>query len=146
VLRERFEAIRIEVLAQHVRRDTLRRKWAICATACATSCRVPRQGEFDLKQDPGGTPISSSCAVLGAYLGRTIPPVAMYSDTIRQLESVASADLVPQSRIDILSSAYRDYRTCLHTARSKGKGAIWRRVIRDRARSDRCNLGRVMGS
>jgi glutamate-ammonia-ligase adenylyltransferase len=48
----------------------------------------------------------------------------MYSDTIRQLESVASADLVPQSRIDTLGSAYRDYRTCLHHRALEGKGAI----------------------
>jgi glutamate-ammonia-ligase adenylyltransferase len=48
----------------------------------------------------------------------------MYSDTIRQLESVASADLVPQSRIDTLASAYRDYRTCLHHRALDGKAAI----------------------
>ena len=38
----------------------------------------------------------------------------MFSDTIRQLESVASADLVPQSDIDLLTGAYRAYRTRLH--------------------------------
>ena len=38
----------------------------------------------------------------------------MFSDTIRQLESVASADLVPQATIDILTGAYRAYRECSH--------------------------------
>jgi [glutamine synthetase] adenylyltransferase / [glutamine synthetase]-adenylyl-L-tyrosine phosphorylase len=38
----------------------------------------------------------------------------MYSDTIRQLESVASADLVPQAKVDILTGAYREYRTRSH--------------------------------
>ncbi|MDE2263396.1 MAG: hypothetical protein KGL45_12800, partial [Gammaproteobacteria bacterium] len=45
---------------------------------------------------------------------RDYPPVAMFSDTIRQLESVASADLVPQATVDVLTSAYRAYRTRMH--------------------------------
>ena len=45
---------------------------------------------------------------------RDYPPVVMFSDTIRQLESVASADLVPQCDIDVLTAAYRAYRTRLH--------------------------------
>jgi glutamate-ammonia-ligase adenylyltransferase len=44
----------------------------------------------------------------------THPPVAMFSDTIRQLESVASADLVPQSTVDVLVHAYRKYREHSH--------------------------------
>jgi glutamate-ammonia-ligase adenylyltransferase len=38
----------------------------------------------------------------------------MFSDTIRQLESVASADLVPQTTVDVLTAAYRAYRTRMH--------------------------------
>ncbi len=38
----------------------------------------------------------------------------MFSDTIRQLESVASADLVSQSTVDTLTAAYRTYRTRTH--------------------------------
>jgi glutamine synthetase adenylyltransferase len=38
----------------------------------------------------------------------------MFSDTIRQLESVASADLVPQATVDVLTRAYREYRTRAH--------------------------------
>jgi glutamine synthetase adenylyltransferase len=38
----------------------------------------------------------------------------LFSDTIRQLESVASADLVPQSTVDILTGVYRDYRSVIH--------------------------------
>ncbi len=43
----------------------------------------------------------------------------MFSDTIRQLESVASADLVPQSGVDTLTAAYRAYRERTHRCRSK---------------------------
>ena len=38
----------------------------------------------------------------------------MFADTIRQLESVASADLVPQATVDVLTDAYRDYRERSH--------------------------------
>ena len=38
----------------------------------------------------------------------------MFSDTIRQLESVASADLVPQATVDVLTDAYRKYRERSH--------------------------------
>ncbi len=52
------------------------------------------------------------------------PPVAMFSDTIRQLESVASADLVAQSTVDILTAAYRAYRTRTHHLSLAGASAI----------------------
>ena len=34
--------------------DAARARCATCASACAASCRPARQGQFDLKQDPGG--------------------------------------------------------------------------------------------
>jgi glutamate-ammonia-ligase adenylyltransferase len=42
------------------------------------------------------------------------PPVVMFADTIRQLESVASADLVPQLTVDVLTGTYRKYRERSH--------------------------------
>jgi [glutamine synthetase] adenylyltransferase / [glutamine synthetase]-adenylyl-L-tyrosine phosphorylase len=38
----------------------------------------------------------------------------MFADTIRQLESVASADLVSQATVDVLTGAYRKYRERSH--------------------------------
>ena len=124
-LRARFEAIRLEVLAQHVRRHTLQQEVRHMRNRMRQELSRAKPGEFDLKQDPGGIADIEFLAQYwalswaGAY-----PPVAMYSDTIRQLESVASADLVSHARIDILSSAYRDYRTCLHHRALDGKDAI----------------------
>ncbi|EQD35233.1 glutamate-ammonia-ligase adenylyltransferase [mine drainage metagenome] len=76
---------------------------------------------------------------------RQYAPVAVFSDTIRQLESVASANLVPQSTVDALSGAYRAYRACRHhlaleggpervaaelfTAERAAVGAIWRETF-----------------
>ena len=41
---------------------------------------------------------------------RARPAVVMFSDTIRQLETLASGDLVPQHTVDQLTEAYRAYR------------------------------------
>jgi [glutamine synthetase] adenylyltransferase / [glutamine synthetase]-adenylyl-L-tyrosine phosphorylase len=125
LLRERFEAIRLEVLAQHVRRDSLRADVRHMRNRMRNELSRAKPGEFDLKQDPGGI---ADIEFLAQYWALTwageYPPVAMYSDTIRQLESVASADLVPQSRIDTLSSAYLGYRSCLHHRALDGAGAV----------------------
>jgi glutamate-ammonia-ligase adenylyltransferase len=125
VLRGRFEAVRLEVLALNVRRDTLRADVRHMRNRMRNELSRAGPGEFDLKQDPGGIADIEFLAQYWAlaWVGE-YPPVAMYSDTIRQLESVASADLVPQSRIDILARAYRDYRTCLHHRALEGKSAI----------------------
>jgi [glutamine synthetase] adenylyltransferase / [glutamine synthetase]-adenylyl-L-tyrosine phosphorylase len=125
LLRERFEAIRIEVLARHVRRDSLRADVRHMRNRMRNELSRAKPGEFDLKQDPGGI---ADIEFLAQYWALTwagqYPPVAMYSDTIRQLESVASADLVPQSRIDTLSSAYLGYRSRLHRRALDGAAAI----------------------
>ena len=42
------------------------------------------------------------------------PEIVTFSDNIRQLESLASGDLVPQSRVDFLVDTYRKYRQRLH--------------------------------
>jgi [glutamine synthetase] adenylyltransferase / [glutamine synthetase]-adenylyl-L-tyrosine phosphorylase len=125
LLRERFEAIRMEVLAQHVRRDTLRTEVRHMRNRMRTELSRAKPGQFDLKQDPGGI---ADIEFLAQYWALSwageYPPVAMYADTIRQLESVASADLVSQSRIDTLSSAYLGYRSCLHHRALDGAAAI----------------------
>jgi len=50
--------------------------------------------------------------------------VVVFSDTIRQLESVASANLVPQEQIDVLTATYKLYRTHLHHRALDDKGAV----------------------
>jgi [glutamine synthetase] adenylyltransferase / [glutamine synthetase]-adenylyl-L-tyrosine phosphorylase len=83
------------------------------------------RGEFDLKQDPGGI---GDIEFLAQYWALTwaekYPPVAFFADTIRQLESVASADLVPQAQVDVLARIYRAYRTRLHHRALDGRGAV----------------------
>jgi [glutamine synthetase] adenylyltransferase / [glutamine synthetase]-adenylyl-L-tyrosine phosphorylase len=142
----RFEGIRLGVLANHVRRDTLRsevrsmrermRKELSKGRAPGVDERHPggderqpgpeeRAGCFDIKQDAGGIADIEFLAQYWALLwAKDYPPVAMFSDTIRQLESVASADLVSQATVDVLTAAYRAFRSRSHHLSLAGAEAI----------------------
>ena len=87
---------------------------ARCASACATSFARAGAGQFDLKQDRGGIADIEFLAQYWALRWASATRLVTYSDTIRQLESLASADLVPQATVDVLTGAYRSYRQRLH--------------------------------
>jgi glutamate-ammonia-ligase adenylyltransferase len=116
-LRAEFEKVRVEILKAHVKRDTLRTEVRSMRERMRKelSRAKPGSGKFDIKQDAGGTADIEFLAQYWALLhAGTHPPVVMFADTIRQLESVASADLVPQLQVDVLTSAYRKYRERAH--------------------------------
>jgi glutamate-ammonia-ligase adenylyltransferase len=124
-LRARFEDIRMEILTQHVRRATLREEVRSMRNRQRRERSRAREDSVDLKQDPGGIGDIEFLAQYWALLWATLyPPTVMFADTIRQLESVASADLVPQARIDVLTAAYRAYRARLHHRALDGLGAV----------------------
>jgi glutamate-ammonia-ligase adenylyltransferase len=114
-LRAGFERIRIDVLSNHVRRDTLRTEVRTMRERMRKELSRATEGQFDIKQDPGGVADIEFLAQYWALRwAKDYPPVAMFSDTIRQLESVASADLVPQVTVDLLIVAYQAYRARTH--------------------------------
>ena len=86
---------------------------------------VSGAGQFDLKQGPGGI---ADIEFLAQYWTLTwvdqYPPLAWFADTIRQLESLSSAALVPQATIDVLTAAYRAYRECTHHRSIAGLPAV----------------------
>jgi len=116
-LRAEFERVRVEILMTHVRRETLRAEVRDMRLRMRKELSRAKagSGRFDIKQDAGGTADIEFLAQYWALLyAGTHPPVVMFADTIRQLESVASADLVPQSTVDVLTHAYRKYRERSH--------------------------------
>ena len=116
-LRAEFERVRVELLMRCVRRDTLRTEVRDMRLRMRRELSRARSGpdQFDIKQDAGGTADIEFLAQYWALLhAGTHPPVVMFADTIRQLESVASVDLVPQSTVDVLTDAYRRYRERSH--------------------------------
>jgi glutamate-ammonia-ligase adenylyltransferase len=114
-LQQRFALLRARVLEQCVRRDTLREEVRRMRARMRAELSAAKQGEVDLKQDPGGIADIEFLAQYWALRwAAEYPPVAWFADTIRELESVASADLVPQGIVDTLTDAYRKYRVRSH--------------------------------
>ncbi|MBM4216786.1 MAG: bifunctional [glutamate--ammonia ligase]-adenylyl-L-tyrosine phosphorylase/[glutamate--ammonia-ligase] adenylyltransferase [Gammaproteobacteria bacterium] len=114
-LRERFEQERVRILGEFVRRDTLREEVGSMRERMRRELAKSRGGEFDLKQDRGGIADIEFLAQYWALReGARHPAVLMFSDTIRQLETLASGNLVPQKTVDVLTGAYRAYRMRNH--------------------------------
>ena len=124
-LRAEFERVRLEVLCHHVRRDSLRSEVRAMRERMRRELSKGGMARFDIKQDPGGIADIEFLAQYWAlaWAGR-YPAVVMFADTIRQLESVASAALVPQADVDVLTRAYRAYRATAHHLALAGQPAL----------------------
>jgi glutamate-ammonia-ligase adenylyltransferase len=126
-LRAEFERVRVDILRRCVRRDSLRAEVRDMRLRMRRELSRAKAGSglFDIKQDPGGTADIEFLAQYWALLhAGTHPPVVMFADTIRQLESVASADLVPQATVDVLTHAYRTYRERSHHLSLEGREPV----------------------
>jgi [glutamine synthetase] adenylyltransferase / [glutamine synthetase]-adenylyl-L-tyrosine phosphorylase len=120
-LRARFEQVRDTALQRDVKRAGLAREVGEMRERMRRELSRAKPGQLDLKQDRGGVADIEFLAQYWALLyAASHPPVAMFSDTIRQLESVASADLVPQADVDVLTHAYRVYRARTHRLSLEG--------------------------
>ncbi len=124
-LRARFEALRREFCGARSAATRCARTCAACANACAPSCRGRGPDEFDLKHDAGGiTDIEFLAQYWTLLWAERHPELVTYSDNIRQLESLASIDLVPQSTVDVLTHAYRAYRQRIHHLSLEGASNV----------------------
>ena len=124
-LRASFERVRLEVLCQHVRRDSLRGEVRAMRERMRRELAKGGAERFDIKQDPGGIADIEFLAQYWALASaERYPAVVMFADTIRQLESVASAALVPQADVDLLTTAYRAYRATAHHLSLAGRPAL----------------------
>ncbi|HVF17633.1 MAG TPA: bifunctional [glutamate--ammonia ligase]-adenylyl-L-tyrosine phosphorylase/[glutamate--ammonia-ligase] adenylyltransferase, partial [Steroidobacteraceae bacterium] len=110
-----FEEARIEVLRNAVRRDALKTEVRNMRAKMRENLSKAKQGQFDIKQDAGGV---ADLEFLVQYWmlkwADRYPEIVIFSDNIRQLESLASGNLVPQARVDFLVDTYRRYRERLH--------------------------------
>ena len=125
VLRTVFEDARIEVLRKAVRRDDLKTEVRSMRARMRENLSKARAGQFDLKQDAGG--VADLEFLVQFWMLKWAdrhPEIVIFSDNIRQLESLASGDLVPQSRVDFLVDTYRKYRARLHHLSLDGAGSV----------------------
>jgi glutamate-ammonia-ligase adenylyltransferase len=114
-LRARFEEVRRDILQHAVHRNTLREDVRKMRERMRRELSKSGAGQFDLKQDAGGiTDIEFLAQYWTLLWADRYSELVTYSDNIRQLESLASADLVPQSTVDVLTAAYRCYRQRMH--------------------------------
>ena len=112
---EQFEAIRMDILRQYIKRDNLREEVRKMRQRMRDELSKAKTGQFDLKQDPGGV---ADIEFLVQYWmlkwADEFPPIILFTDNIRQLESLASGNIVPQAHVDFLTDTYRKYRTRMH--------------------------------
>ena len=124
-LRAEFERVRLEVLCHHVRRESLRTEVREMRARMRRELAKGDAGHFDIKQDAGGIADIEFLAQYWALAwAERYPPVVLFADTIRQLESLASADLIPQATADVLTDAYRAYRASAHHRSLAGEGPL----------------------
>ncbi|HEY4645292.1 MAG TPA: bifunctional [glutamate--ammonia ligase]-adenylyl-L-tyrosine phosphorylase/[glutamate--ammonia-ligase] adenylyltransferase [Steroidobacteraceae bacterium] len=124
-IRRRFEDVRLDVLCHHVRRESLRDEVRRMRERMRAELSKAREGQFDIKQDPGGIADIEFLAQYWALRwAEEYPPLVMFSDTIRQLESVASVNLVPQATVDVLTRNYREYRSVIHHRSLESETAV----------------------
>jgi glutamate-ammonia-ligase adenylyltransferase len=122
---EEFEAARIEVLRKAVKREGLRDEVRKMRERMRENLSKARSGQFDLKQDAGGVAdIEFLVQFWMLQWADRYPEIVTFSDNIRQLESLASGNLVPQSRVDFLVDTYRRYRQRLHRLSLDGAGNV----------------------
>ena len=124
-LRERFEALRIELLQHAVRRDSLLEEVRAMRERMRGELSCTSEGSVDLKQDPGGiTDIEFLAQYWTLKWSDRYAELVMFPDIIRQLESLASVDLVPQATVDVLTAAYRAYRQRIHRLSLEDGGSV----------------------
>ena len=120
-----FEQARIDVLRTAVRRADLRQEVRNMRSRMRENLSRAKPGQLDLKQDAGGV---ADLEFLVQYWvlswADRYPQIILFSDNIRQLESLASGNLVPQERVDFLVNTYRSYRARLHHLSLNGGGTV----------------------
>jgi glutamate-ammonia-ligase adenylyltransferase len=125
LLRQRIEALRLDVLQNAVHREDLRQRVQDMRERMRRELSAAKAGQFDLKQDRGGIADIEFLAQYWALRwAQQYPAVVLYADTIRELETLASGALVAQETVDILVQAYQAYRAVLHHRSLDGLGGV----------------------
>lgn len=82
-------------------------------------------GFFDLKRDPGGiVDIEFVVQYLVLAHAHAHPELTQWSDVVRILESLQSAQVLPVDEADALKAAYLAYRSAVHVSALSGEQAV----------------------
>jgi glutamate-ammonia-ligase adenylyltransferase len=114
-VRTAFEALRVRLLVEAVRRDGLRAEVAAMRERMRTELSKGNAELFDLKQDAGGM---ADIEFLVQYLvlqhAAERPGLLRWSDNVRQLEDLRDAGLLAEEDATLLHETYLDFRQRLH--------------------------------
>ena len=117
-----FERIRAETLTRRVRRDTL------CDDVTSMRQRMRKEldksdaTQFDLKQGNGGIgDIEFIVQFLVLREACHSSGLTGWSDNIRQLEALATANILSAADTELLAGVYREFRSRMHRLALAGK-------------------------
>jgi glutamate-ammonia-ligase adenylyltransferase len=112
---EQFDEIRREVLSQQRDKAVLRQEVLDMRKRMRKELSKEKKGQFDLKQGAGGIVDIEFMVQYGVLAwAHEKPDLLEYTDNIRLLEGLASADLMAKADVEVLSDAYRTFRARLH--------------------------------
>ena len=126
-LAARFETLRREVLAQPREQDKLRAQVSemrakMRAHLLKADSAAPDSPRFHLKQSPGGIVDIEFLVQYAALAWSAVyPAVAVYTDNIRILEALGQCGLIAPGDVELLTQAYKDYRSETHRLALLGK-------------------------
>ena len=110
-----FLAIRNEVLSQQRDKATLRQEVLDMRNRMRNELCKQKNGQFDLKQGPGGIVDIEFMVQYGVLAwAHENPALLEYTDNIRILDALAAANLMAKEDVEVLSHAYRTFRSKLH--------------------------------
>ena len=112
---EQFTEIRRNVLSQQRDQSDLRKEVIDMRNRMRKELSKEKKGQFDLKQGAGGI-VDIEFMVQYGVLAWAFekPNLLEYTDNIRLLGALASADLMAKGDVEVLSDAYRTFRARLH--------------------------------
>ncbi|MCJ7557295.1 MAG: bifunctional [glutamate--ammonia ligase]-adenylyl-L-tyrosine phosphorylase/[glutamate--ammonia-ligase] adenylyltransferase, partial [Gammaproteobacteria bacterium] len=120
-----FEGVRRRVLTEHVRRESLCQEVADMRARMRTELSAGSDEILDLKQDPG---CIADIEFLVQYLvlanAWRFPALLTYTDNIRQLEGLVTAEVIGEADALGLKQAYLAFRGALHEASLAGRKGL----------------------
>ncbi|MEZ5477445.1 MAG: bifunctional [glutamate--ammonia ligase]-adenylyl-L-tyrosine phosphorylase/[glutamate--ammonia-ligase] adenylyltransferase [Thiolinea sp.] len=124
-LRERFEAMRRQVLSQARDRDALRDEVVSMRKKMWEALGNRDEQLFNLKKDPGGiTDIEFMVQYLILAHAHEYPELVTWSDNIRQLDSLKQYGILEDEVAEQLAAIYRSLRNHVHSLALQEKKAF----------------------
>jgi len=115
MIKQRFDALRREVLGRERNPDVLRGEVRNMRERMRTELSQARTGYFDIKQDKGGIADIEFIVQYGVLLwAHRYPELLHWTDNIRLLQDFARCGLMSAEDVRVISDSYRSYRACVH--------------------------------